>query len=72
MLKNGLQVIYGENITPNQKLENIICAYHNTGHAMINQISTMLFLAHALHSKWGIFKPNLKRSVQDNQLKQSE
>ncbi|RXN30262.1 putative protein K02A2.6-like protein [Labeo rohita] len=71
-LKNALRAMTNEKITLNQKLQNFLFAYRNAAHATTNRTPAMLFLGRPLRSRLDLLKPNLKRTVQDKQLKQSQ
>ncbi|KAJ8361913.1 hypothetical protein AAFF_G00412390 [Aldrovandia affinis] len=59
-----------EHFPLNLKLANFLFAYRNATHATTNQTPAMLFLGRGLRSRLDLLKPNLRRTVQDRQLKQ--
>ncbi|XP_053092543.1 uncharacterized protein K02A2.6-like [Pangasianodon hypophthalmus] len=71
-LKNALRAMTNEKMTLNQKLQNFLFAYRNAAHATTNRTPAMLFLGRPLRSRLDLLKPNLKRTIQDKQLKQSQ
>ncbi|KAL0147462.1 hypothetical protein M9458_057225, partial [Cirrhinus mrigala] len=75
-LKNALRAMTNlrknEKFTLNQKLQNFLFAYRNAAHSTTNRTPAMLFLGRPLCSRLDLLKPNLKRTVQDKQLKQSQ
>ncbi len=70
--KNALRAITNEKITLNQKLQNFLFAYRNAAHATTNRTPAMMFLGRPLRSRLDLLKPNLKRTVQEKPLKQSQ
>nr|XP_055076811.1 uncharacterized protein K02A2.6-like [Misgurnus anguillicaudatus] len=71
-LKNGLRAMTDERLTLNQKLHNFLFAYRNATHVTTNRTPAMLFLGRPLRSRLDLLKPNLRRAVQDKQMKQSQ
>ncbi|XP_034157776.2 LOW QUALITY PROTEIN: uncharacterized protein K02A2.6-like [Pangasianodon hypophthalmus] len=69
-LKNALRAMTNEKMTLNQKLQNFLFAYRNAAHATTNRTPAMLFLGRPLRSRLDLLKPNLKRTIQDKELKQ--
>ncbi len=71
-LKNALRAMIHEKLTLNQKLHNFLFAYRNATHVTTNRIPAMLFLGRPLRSRLDLLKPNLRRTVHDRQMKQSQ
>ncbi len=71
-LKNALRAMIHEKLTLNQKLHNFLFAYQNATHVTTNRTPAMLFLGRPLRSRLDLLKPNLRRTVHDRQMKQSQ
>lgn len=68
-LKQALRAMTGENGTLQQKLAKFLFAYRNATHATTNQTPAMLFLGRNLRSRLDLLKPNVRREVQNRQMK---
>ncbi len=68
-LKNALHAMTHEKLTLSQKLHNFLFAYRNATHVTT---PAMLFLGRPLRSRLDLLKPNLRRTVHDRQMKQSQ
>lgn len=71
-LKNALRAITHEKLTLSRKLHNFLFAYRNATHVTTNLTPAMLFLGRPLRSRLDLLKPNLRRTVHDRQMKQSQ
>ncbi|XP_029115138.1 uncharacterized protein K02A2.6-like [Scleropages formosus] len=69
-LKNALRAMVGDKIMLTHKLQRFLFAYRNATHATTNRTPAMLFLGRPLRSRLDLLRPNVKRVVQDNQLRQ--
>jgi hypothetical protein len=67
--KQGMKAMDKENADIHKKLANFLLTYRNTPHATTNETPASLFMGRNLRCRFDLIKPDLRRTVQNKQMK---